>query len=109
MDEGLLIRVIKGITTRSYQAYAEAIPKAFGLSSSTVSRRFIKASAQKLKQFRERSSTLFSPPYNFKTASQHLSTAETINLKCVYEWLNETPRATTRTHPSLLWPYRIRQ
>ena len=55
MDEGLLLRMIKGIATRSYQACAEAIPKAFGLSSSTVSRRFIKASAEKLKQFRERS------------------------------------------------------
>ena len=55
MDEGLLLRMIKGIATRSYQTCAEAIPKAFGLSSSTVSRRFIKASAQKLKQFRERS------------------------------------------------------
>ena len=55
MDEGLLLRMIKGIATRSYQACAEAIPKAFGLSSSTVSRRFIKASAQKLAQFRERS------------------------------------------------------
>ena len=55
MDEGLLLRMIKGIATRSYQACAEAIPKAFGLSSSTVSRRFIKASAQKLKQFKERS------------------------------------------------------
>ena len=55
MDEGLLLRMIKGIATRSYQACAQAIPKAFGLSSSTVSRRFIKASAQKLKQFKERS------------------------------------------------------
>jgi putative transposase len=55
MDEGLLLRMIKGIATRSYQACAEAIPKAFGLSSSTVSRRFIKASAEKLKQFRKRS------------------------------------------------------
>ena len=55
MDEGLLLRMIKGIATRSYQACAEAIPEAFGLSSSTVSRRFIKASAEKLKQFRERS------------------------------------------------------
>ena len=55
MDEGLLLRMIKGIATRSYQACAEAIPKAFGLSSSTVSRRFIKASAQKLAKFRERS------------------------------------------------------
>ena len=55
MDEGLLLRMIKGIATRAYQACAEAIPEAFGLSSSTVSRRFIKASAQKLAQFKERS------------------------------------------------------
>ena len=49
MDEGLLMRMIKGIATRSYEACAETVPEAFGLSSSTVSRRFIKASAQKLK------------------------------------------------------------
>ena len=64
MDEGLLLRMIKacpvmllygGIATRAYQACAEAIPEAFGLSSSTVSKRFIKASAQKLAQFKERS------------------------------------------------------
>ena len=29
MDEGLLLRMIKGIATRSYQACAEAIPEAF--------------------------------------------------------------------------------
>ncbi len=55
MDEGLLMRMIKGIATRSYEACAETVPEAFGLSSSTVSRRFIKASAQKLKPFQNRS------------------------------------------------------
>ena len=55
MDEGLLMRMIKGIATRAYQVCAETVPEAFGLSSSTVSRRFIKASAQKLKQFQDRS------------------------------------------------------
>ena len=55
MDEGLMLRMIKGIATRAYKACAQAIPEAFGLSSSAVSRRFIKASAQKLKQFGERS------------------------------------------------------
>ena len=44
-----------GIATRAYQVCAETVPEAFGLSSSTVSRRFIKASAQKLKQFQDRS------------------------------------------------------
>ena len=63
MDEGLLLRMIKSlprnasirIATRAYQECAETVPEAFGLSSSTVSRRFIKASAQKLKQFQNRS------------------------------------------------------
>jgi putative transposase len=55
MDEGLLLRMLKGISTRSYEACAETVPEAFGLSSSTVSRRFIKASAEKLRQFQERS------------------------------------------------------
>jgi len=55
MDEGLLLRMLKGISTRSYEACAETVPEAFGLSSSTVSSRFIKASAEKLRQFQERS------------------------------------------------------
>jgi putative transposase len=55
MDEGLLLRMLKGISTRSYEACAETVPEAFGLSSSAVSSRFIKASAEKLRQFQERS------------------------------------------------------
>ncbi len=54
MDGGLLLRVVSGIATRSYASCAEAIPEAFGLSSSSVSRRFIRASAAKLRQFQER-------------------------------------------------------
>lgn len=55
MDEGLLLRMLKGLSTRSYEACAETVPAAFGLSSSAVSTRFIKASAEKLRQFQERS------------------------------------------------------
>jgi len=54
MDEGLFLRVVKGISCRNYEACAEAVPEAFGISSSSVSRRFIKATAKKLKQFQER-------------------------------------------------------
>ena len=54
MDEGLLLRLLKGIATRNYEACAEAVPEAFGLSHSTVSRRYVKASARKLAQFQER-------------------------------------------------------
>ena len=55
MDEGLLLRVISGIATRSYGSCAQAVPQAFGLSSSSVSKQFIKASTAKLRQFQERS------------------------------------------------------
>ncbi|MDP7650004.1 MAG: transposase [Candidatus Thalassarchaeaceae archaeon] len=54
MDEGLFLRVVKGISCRNYEACAEAVPEAFGISASSVSRRFIKATARKLKQFQER-------------------------------------------------------
>jgi putative transposase len=55
MDEGLLRRLLKGIATRNYEACAETVPETFGLSSSTVSRRYVKATARKLAQFQERS------------------------------------------------------
>ena len=55
MDEGLLQRVLKGIATRNYEACAEAVPEAFGLSSSSVSRRYVKGTARKLAEFQERS------------------------------------------------------
>ena len=55
MDEGLLLRMLKGIATRNYDACAETVPEAFGLSSSAVSRRYVKATARKLAEFQERS------------------------------------------------------
>ena len=55
LDEGLLRRMLKGIATRNYEGCAETIPETFGLSSSTVSRRYVKATARKLAQFQERS------------------------------------------------------
>ncbi len=33
MDEGLLLRMLKGIATRNYKACSETVPQAFGLSS----------------------------------------------------------------------------
>ena len=50
MDTGLFKRVLKGLSCRDYEECAEAVPEAFGLSSSTVSRRYIRASAKKLKE-----------------------------------------------------------
>ncbi|MFI5366876.1 MAG: transposase [Candidatus Binatia bacterium] len=43
------------MTCREYERCAEAVPEAFGLSPSTVSRRFIRASAKKLQALHERS------------------------------------------------------
>src|SRR6516164_6296112 len=53
-DTGLLHRVLGGLSTREYERCAEAVPEAFGLSASTVSRRFIRASARKLQELTER-------------------------------------------------------
>ena len=54
VNELLLRRVLYGISCRNYEAAAEAIPGAIGLSSSTVSRGFVEASAAKLREMQER-------------------------------------------------------
>ncbi len=53
-DRGVLLRVLRGLSCRAYRECAEAVPTAFGLSASTISRRFIRASAQKLQRLCER-------------------------------------------------------
>jgi len=53
-DVGLFRKVLQGLSCRRYEACAEAVPEAFGLSASSVSRRFIRASAQALEQFSAR-------------------------------------------------------
>ena len=53
-DLGLYRKLLLGLSFRDYAACAEALPAAFGLSPSTVSRRFIRASARKLRAFLER-------------------------------------------------------
>jgi len=53
-DAGLFRKVLVGLTCRQYAACAEAVPAAFGLSASSVSRRFIRASARHLQTLCER-------------------------------------------------------
>ena len=53
-DVGLFRRVLGGLSCREYEAAAEAVPEAFGLAKTSVSRRFIRASARKLAQLQER-------------------------------------------------------
>jgi transposase-like protein len=53
-DAGLFRKVLHGLSCRRYETCAEAVPEAFGLSASSVSRRFIRASAQQLRELSER-------------------------------------------------------
>lgn len=53
-DAGLFRKILLGLSCRNYRAAAEAVPEAFGLSPSTVSRRFIRASAKQLQALQER-------------------------------------------------------
>ena len=53
-DVGLFRKGLGGISCREYEAAAEAVPEAFGLTRSSVSRRFIRASAQELRRLQER-------------------------------------------------------
>jgi transposase-like protein len=54
LDIGLFRRVLGGLSCRDYEAAAEAVPDAFGLARSSVSRRFIKASARTLEALHTR-------------------------------------------------------
>jgi putative transposase len=54
LDTGLLRRVLLGLSCRRYAECAEAVPEAFGLAPSTVSRRYIRASARQLQALSER-------------------------------------------------------
>jgi putative transposase len=54
LDEGLFQKVLSGLSCRNYRECAEAVPQAFGLSASTVSRRYIRASARKLENLLNR-------------------------------------------------------
>lgn len=54
IDERLMRRLVYGISCRNYEQAAVSIPGALGLSRSTVSRSFVKASAVQLKAFQER-------------------------------------------------------
>lgn len=54
LDEGLFRKVLLGISCRDYEAAVEAVPGAIGLSKSTVSREFQKATAAQLQEFQER-------------------------------------------------------
>ena len=51
VDEAAFRRVISGISTGRYEQAAESVPETFGISKSSVSRKFIRASAKRLEEF----------------------------------------------------------
>jgi len=54
MDVGLFRRVLGGLSCREYRQAAEAVPEAFGLAKSSVSRRFGQVTALTLQALQER-------------------------------------------------------
>lgn len=53
-NERLLRQVLYGISCRNYESAAESIPGSLGVSSSSVSRTFVKESSKQLAEFQER-------------------------------------------------------
>lgn len=54
VDDRVLAHVINGISTRKFERAAEALPECFGISKSSVSRKFVRATAKKLEDFSRR-------------------------------------------------------
>ena len=54
LDQGLMKKMLLGLSAARYEETARSIPEAFGLSKSTVSKRFIRARARKLREFSSR-------------------------------------------------------
>ena len=54
LDEKLLLKVLHGLSCHQFENVALTVPESFGLSASSTSRRFIRASARKLKELSQR-------------------------------------------------------
>ena len=54
LDQGLMKKILLGLSAARYEETARTIPEAFGLSKSTVSKRFIRASAKSLRELSSR-------------------------------------------------------
>ncbi len=54
IDDMALSRVIHGMSQRNYEQAAIQVPQTFGIKKTSVCRRFIRASAKKLREFMER-------------------------------------------------------
>jgi putative transposase len=54
LDEVALSRVINGLSQGKYERAAEHVPETFGIKKSSISRKFIRASAKRLEEFQNR-------------------------------------------------------
>lgn len=54
LDEKLLLKILHGLSCHQFEKVALTVPESFGLSASSTSRRFIRASARKLKELSQR-------------------------------------------------------
>ena len=50
-DKNLLVKVLNGLSCHKYSEAAQKVPEVFSLSASSISKRFIRASAKKLRDF----------------------------------------------------------
>jgi transposase-like protein len=54
LESSVLAKMLHGVSTRDYRAAAEALQDAYGIEKSSVSRHFVRASAEALRKFDER-------------------------------------------------------
>lgn len=54
LDERVMTKILLGLSTRRYKDVAEEVPGAFGMSASTVSKRYVRGSQNKLNQLLNR-------------------------------------------------------
>jgi len=50
-DKNLLVKVLNGLSCHKYSEAAQKVPEVFGLSASSISKRYVRSSAKKLKEF----------------------------------------------------------
>jgi putative transposase len=53
-EEQIIKKIIKGLSQRDYEEVTKSVTESFGLSQSTISRRFIQESSKRLKEFESR-------------------------------------------------------
>ena len=54
LEKSIMAKMLNGVSTRDYRAAAEAVKNAYGIEKSSVSRHYVRASANALKKFNER-------------------------------------------------------